>query len=383
MPMIRGAPGLDVAALVKGVLSSQENLQPSALAGNLSDSIRRRRGSVPGAANAYDRLFGTAVGRQAASLIGNESRTLDAISSLSLEVVFEYLRDTMPSLTTGRGEARVLAVPGMPDERPSLLILDPGLPDVSQSERLTDRVRFDPQGLGAAFDRLRPYMAGGIDDRLVAAIDTADVHAAVELLFVSLPEVVVTSRPRMERLCAPAPHVVVKSGPELSSVGIYCRDATGRLGVTACLHGTGPVETSVAVSGAPSAVALADPVQDIVFIPLPESQLPPMRGRGGVRRDLAPSEAEQVSFDGAGSRQRVTTYVKSHDAGILRHRRTLQLKVQTPADTNRGDSGCSLIDGWDRVVAFAFERTGFNEYPEYSDWIWADNALLALELTPA
>src|SRR5438034_4607166 len=86
--------------------------------------------------------------------------------------------------------------------------------------------------------------------------------------------------------------------------------------------------------------------------------------------------------DGAGTKRKVTTYIKSHDAGILRNRRTLQLKVQTPADTNSGDSGSALVDQDDRVVAFGFERTGLGEFPELTDWIWAANALSALGLTP-
>ena len=67
---------------------------------------------------------------------------------------------------------------------------------------------------------------------------------------------------------------------------------------------------------------------------------------------------------------------------LLRRRPTVQLRVQTDVATDRGDSGCALIDGDDRVLAFAFERTGYDEYPQFADWIWAANALRALELTP-
>jgi S1-C subfamily serine protease len=102
-----------------------------------------------------------------------------------------------------------------------------------------------------------------------------------------------------------------------------------------------------------------------------------------VRSTLAPSEAEQVSFEGAGTGARVSTRVKSHDAGILRKRSTIQLKVQTPADTNTGDSGSALVDHDDCVIGFGFERTAPGDFPELTDWIWAANALDSLGLTPA
>jgi hypothetical protein len=74
--------------------------------------------------------------------------------------------------------------------------------------------------------------------------------------------------------------------------------------------------------------------------------------------------------------------VQSHDAGLLRRRPGVQLKVQTRPDTDRGDSGSALIDADDRVVGFAFEKTAFDDWPQFTDWIWAANALDALGLTP-
>jgi hypothetical protein len=56
------------------------------------------------------------------------------------------------------------------------------------------------------------------------------------------------------------------------------------------------------------------------------------------------------------------------------------LKLQTDADTDQGDSGCALRDENDRVLGFAFERTAYDDYPQFTDWIWAANALRALNL---
>ena len=110
---------------------------------------------------------------------------------------------------------------------------------------------------------------------------------------------------------------------------------------------------------------------------------PPVYAAGGIRSTRAPSEAEQVRFEGVGTGSRVLTRVKSHDAGILRKRATVQLKVQTPADTNTGDSGSALVDDDDRVIGFGFERTAPADFPELTDWVWAAYALAALGRVPS
>ncbi len=379
--MVEGRPGLDVSALVRGVLDTPNTRTPSRLSHRLSGI--RGRSPTPGLQlDAYGRLFGTTTGSRLANLIGNESKTLDTISSLSLELLFDYLERKWGS-STGNGFRRFLAVPGAATEPPALLILDPAIADVAQSRRLTDEVEIDPDGLVAAFTHIRPFLQKRFDDHLIALLDEVGAKGAVDLLWISQPEIVLTRRPRMVPLSAPVPHIPTMRGIELSTAGVFCRDAGGALGITACFHGTGPIGTQVTVGGIAAQVKLADPVQDIVFIELPPSYtFPALWGQGGVRGKQAPSEAEPVAFEGAGTLARVDTRVKSHDAGILRQRPTLQLKVQTPADTNRGDSGSALIDASDRVLGFAFERTGIGEFPELTDWIWADNALRALGLTP-
>jgi hypothetical protein len=77
------------------------------------------------------------------------------------------------------------------------------------------------------------------------------------------------------------------------------------------------------------------------------------------------------------------TQILSSDAGLLRARPTVQLRLQTRPDTDQGDSGCALIDTkQDRVFGFAFERTAVDDYPGFTDWIWAANAMSALQLKP-
>ncbi|HEX8254626.1 MAG TPA: hypothetical protein VF846_15895 [Thermoanaerobaculia bacterium] len=394
--MISGTPGLDLSSLVKAVLRESRpitisptagyelEVQPSRLVRQLATMREGRFTEHTIPPSAYSRMFETAAGRRAVNTIGNESRTLDAISALSVEAVLYYLEErwgfASDSSAFGR---RFLAIAGQPHEPPTLLVLDPTLSDVSLSRRLTDEIDIEPQGLISSLQRLRRVMRHSSDTDALASIADDSFEAAIDYLWIAQPEVVLTRRPRMVPLCSPSPFVEVTCGSATSSVGVFCRDADGALGVSACFHGTGPVGTPVTVAGMPTNVKRADGLQDIVFLPLDNSfAIPRLCGKAGVRNTTAPSEAEKVSFEGAGTGARVHTRVAGHDAGILRKRRTVQLRVQTPPDTNNGDSGSALIDDCDRVVAFAFERTGIGEYPEFTDWIWADNALAALGLTP-
>jgi hypothetical protein len=97
---------------------------------------------------------------------------------------------------------------------------------------------------------------------------------ATEALAIARPEVVFTHLPSMVRIAAPQPGIPIYKGSKLSTAGVFCRDPEGYLGVTACLHGTGPVGTKITVSGINSAVALVSEVQDLVFIPLNEQLVP-------------------------------------------------------------------------------------------------------------
>jgi hypothetical protein len=383
--MIEARPGLDVSELVKAVLSEPTYKIQSRFSYGLRSMLRLDlRTGVPEVADPYERLFTTAAGKTVADRIGNESKTLDLLSTWSIEILFEYVSTKWGfDFQAGALAKRFLGVPGSPENPPALLVLDPAV-DVSQSRRLTDEIDIEPAGLIEAFIRLRPFLIKGLDDRLLEIVDSMGMEALAELLWVSQPEVILSRRPKMVPLSAPTPHLAIRSGGRVSTAGIVCKDDVGDLGVTACFHGTGPVGTPVIVAGLAGMVKHADPVQDIVFIPMPSGWAKPsVYGLAGVRSTRAPSEAEPVVFEGAGSGAKVSTRVKSHDAGILRMRRTVQLKVQTPADTNTGDSGSALVDGDDHIIGFGFERTAPGDFPELTDWIWAANALDSLGLTPA
>lgn len=373
----------DVSELVRLVLRGNEPTTGHALNDAVAAHTMRAGGDPSRLQNPYARLFATSAGSAAVRAVGNESRTLELLSDLSVELMLQVFDERGASAKHVPDGRRYLGVPGLAEDVPVLLVLDPNVSSVSASRRATEEVRLESDRIIAAFERLRPFISDIVGTQAGDAFQGMAAENALEVLWISRPEVVVTRRPRMEPLCAPTPHLAVLRGNESSSVGVLCTAPDGVQGVTACYHGTGGPGTAVTVAGVAGTVWLADPVQDLVFVPSSHrSPLPPMHGRRGVRHRPAPSEAEPVRFDGAGTGQLTTTHIKSHDAGILRIRRTLQLKVQTPAHTNFGDSGSALVDDNDQIVAFGFERTGLGEAPQLTDWIWAENALAALGLTP-
>lgn len=323
----------------------------------------------------FGRLFATKLGHKALHVIGNETRTLDVIQTLSADIMLHAVRKAWPNLPEN---SRTLFVPPQRDAPPSLLLLTD---TAEKAERLTEKVPISPDIFE---DMLRGEMfdQSSSDEAFVRREILSNPNDLIQALRIAQPEVVVAPKPRMERLCVPSPFSEVKTVGERSTVGIYCRDSGGRPGVTACFHGTGPEGTKVWVAGRECTVAAANPVQDIVFIPLPDLGAPSVAaGIQGVLSNRTPSQYDSARFEGATSGSRSTS-IASHDAALLRRRPTVQLKVQTPADTNKGDSGSALIDSQGQVIGFAFEKSAFGEVPQITDWIWAANALAALQLSP-
>jgi hypothetical protein len=340
-------------------------------------------------------MFASEVGETAVSIVGNEQRTLGILEAIGTDVLLEMLelqgffgsRGTL-SLNPKKMEDsgfRAVVIPANPSAPAALVLLEPNR-SVENTQSLTDtqhlRLRFDLIEK-IADDRFRAETAiTGDFDRVQDFVFSNGLRGLAETLWITQPDVVISRRPKMVPLSAPWPCLKAASGVNISTGGILCRDANGRLGITACYHGTGPVGTAVTVGGLHSVVAIADNIQDMVFVPLGDNlPIPPLRGRRGVLSARAPGQYDHVEFHGASSGA-MQTRIASYDAGILRLRPTVQLRVQTGADTNTGDSGSALLDQDDKVVGFAFERTAFGEFPEMTDWIWAANALKTLGLTP-
>lgn len=263
---------------------------------------------------------------------------------------------------------------------PTLLVLDPHL--AGPPLRITDRIGIEPDGFLQAYARLREdgawwHNAAGLH----ALLEQTGPGGLLSALWIAQPEVIVARKPVMMPLACPDPAHEVFAGAQRSSLGTFCRDAAGVAGFTACFHGTGPAGTAITLGGRQTVVTHANAVQDIVFAPLPDNYPFPnlLLGGGGIRRTRAPAQSDPARFCGCTSGPQATVVV-SHDAGLLRTRASVQLKVQTTAVLNHGDSGSALVDENDQIMAFAFERTAIDEPIQFADWIWAANAFDALDL---
>lgn len=328
-------------------------------------------------AHPMDRMFRTRLGTSALSVVGNESRTLAALERLSVEIAATALH-TMRSV--GRMD-RILVTGGVDGRPPVVLLLSPQIENVSQTRIVSDEFQFPRSLLAKLLPQIADPEGESAESQVLRELLGAGPGALADLFAITAPEIVLTRRPRMIPLCVPSPHMKVHVGNRVSTAGVLCRDAGGVIGITACLHGTGPAGTLVRVGTQQCTVKDSNQVQDIVFIPLRDSiGAPKMVGRGGVRTAPEPARADVVRFDGA-TNPNTSTRVFGADYGLLRARPTVMLKVQTDPDTDEGDSGSALVDEQDQVLGFAFERTGYNDYPQFTDWIWAANALRALDLS--
>jgi hypothetical protein len=277
---------------------------------------------------------------------------------------------------------RLMVVPSEDDRPPTLLWMSPEIGDPFDTRVIEKRegLRFDT--LRRAFESTAPLDSGTPEAVSFDVLRIFGTEGLAQLLHIAQPEIVKTRKPEMVPLCVPWPHMAVETQGQRSTAGMLCRDAEGKLGITACFHGTGPTGTKVQIGLRSYEVGLWDAVQDIVFIPLGDDyNIPDVAPVKDVLTDSEPPKGGHARFDGA-TNQEAETRIFSTDAGLLRARPSVQLKVQTRADTDPGDSGSTLIDENDRALGFAFERTGYGDFPEFTDWIWAANALRALGLTP-
>jgi hypothetical protein len=322
------------------------------------------------------RMFGTAIGEPAVKAVGDETRTLTALQRLSVEAMADALR-----LTGQVGDAeRLLVMPGEDRRPPVLMLMSPKVADVWQSRIISGELDLPLPVLWKAMQDLADPGATTPEEAALLQVLSGGPATVAEVFLIAQPEIVLTRLPEMIRLCVASPHLKIKSEGKVSTAGVLCRDKDGDFGVTGCYHGTGPVGTEVTVDLQKKRVKRASEVQDIVFIPLGRGfEVRQMVGLSGALEDREPAKADHVRFDGAINQNRQTR-IFSTDHGLLRARPTVQLRLQTDPDTDQGDSGSALLDQNDCVLGFAFERTAYTDYPQFTDWIWAANALRALEL---
>jgi hypothetical protein len=327
----------------------------------------------------FERLFGTKVGQRAANAVGNEGRTLAALERVSMEIMAASLRMTAQA---GKTE-RLLVMAGEQARPPVLMVMSSQVASAKDTRLISDQLDFSLPLLEKGLHEVDWPEEPAPEAVALAEVAAGGREGLAELFLIAQPEVVLTRQPRMIPLSAVRPATPIECQGNFSTVGVLCRDADGEVGVTGAYHGIGPAGTWVLVAGREARVKRADAVQDIVFIPVdPQSEILARAGSGGVQKGREPSRSDEVHFDGVVNRNR-TTRILSADAGLLRPRPTVQLRLQTAPDTDQGDSGCALLDREeDQVLGFAFERTALDDYPQFTDWIWAANAMSALQLTP-
>jgi hypothetical protein len=317
-----GRRGLRLDLEISDLVSKKRELQVADL-GLMTDPMQR--------------LFNTNIGPRAVNAARNETRTLVALQRLSVEIIAASLECT----NQVRHNDRLLVIPERPGRPPNVMQLSPQVATVDDSSVISDHSDRPLSWLETVLPVVADLSENTPEAIVLGEAVRGGPEAVAGTFLVAQPEIVRTRLPQMIRLCVPTPHMRLDSGATISTAGLFCRDADLEIGITVCHHGTGPRGRQVALD---YKVKRDNKVQDIVFIPLREEfDLPKLLGRGGVLEEREPARADHVSFDGA-TNQNCKTRIFSADAGMLRARPTIMLKLQTDPDTDQGDSGCALID---------------------------------------
>lgn len=325
---------------------------------------------LPGG-SAMSRMFSLPLGQRAARVIGSEDVTLERSRALSVEIMAEAL------LRDKRFPRELVQVSyGDWNTPPMFIVMNPDMEDINETRVVTNEFDLPPKELFAAARRLLPRLDGTTRVALASYL-AGGMDGLAQLFAICRPEVVMTRKPEMEALCLPDP-LLKATGTLPGTVGIVCVDDQGVMGVTTAWHVAGNTGDPVDVNGQNETVGAVSQVQDIAFIPLSGPR--PSTVSRKVMQGYGPRHQGMLDFEGAvtgkDSAQLVTV-----SPGLLSRDPYNRLTLQTEMKANGGDSGCALLEGQE-VVGFALRNTKPGQYPEFTEWIWADNALAALDLTP-
>jgi hypothetical protein len=218
-------------------------------------------------------------------------------------------------------------------------------------------------------------------------------------------------RPKTMPTAVPSPAWDTRRQPgdaDYGSAGLIARDADGVLGVTVANHlfcrddpapSATAIGTPVSVRGVRAEVVSSHLITDSCFAALPEAapsvgvlatggtavtfQEPVEAGIGavtGIASGHAPGNGTELTFTGALSQVK-TLVVQGCDPFVYVPSRYVARCVYTEIGTDVGDSGAALLDPDRRAVGFAFERSEYDDKPEWSSWIWAEAVMRAHDLT--
>jgi len=249
-------------------------------------------------------------------------------------------------------------------------------------------VAFASEELRDGWDRFRSrWLAapGALDhNSTVASTLNLGAEVAVEAGFAMKFGVVLAGAPEPE-LCASVPggrpwSIRDVTATTSSSVGVIATSRGGRIGVTGALHAVSGPGAAVEVQGVPGTVVSTDAITDSCFIEIDPARFGSTASVSGPLAGMTPRAYETVTFEGCTS-GRVDTVVTGWSPELPFTMPGSQTKVLTKPVIAPGDSGCALLEGSDRVVGFAFYRTGFGSTVDFAAWIWAESVFSVHALT--
>jgi hypothetical protein len=257
-------------------------------------------------------------------------------------------------------------------------------------ERRGVRFQPDPQVLEAGWERMRGELEEESAHGAPAlAVFARSPQALLEAANVQPLGVLIARAPEMISNSVPSPAIDVRcpaSPEEFSSVGLLVEEVEGNaVGVTVALHaletaGCAAEGAAVSIGGRDGLVRSTDAITDSAFVALDDLDGIATTQVVGVLSGASPRISRTPSrFEGLGSGSQ-STHITGWSPEIPVITRRMQLRVTTDPDTVPGDSGAALIDGDENVLGFAFERTGYNEFPPFASWIWADSVMRAHNL---
>lgn len=228
-------------------------------------------------------------------------------------------------------------------------------------------------GLGRYLARFFPGIANRFPGPQAVPWDKAAPEIANEVIKGQQFGLLVAAPPKILYTSILSPPMAVKlehDSSDYSTTGVVARDKSGRYGVTGVLHATGPIGTEVHVNGMKGVVVSDDQPSDSCFIEVPGIETAKIRNTMGPLTGMTPRLHETVEFEGISTPdgKTIVTGVSPELPLEIPGRPPI---ILTEAKTNPGDSGAALIDGNGYVLGFAIYRTGFNEAPSFSAWVWA------------
>ncbi|WP_299893033.1 hypothetical protein [uncultured Ruegeria sp.] len=321
--------------------------------------------------NSISRMFSLPFGERASNLVGNEEKTLERCRTLSVEIIAEAL------LRDKRFPSELVQVThGDLDNPPLFIVMNPGMEDVNETRVVTDELEIPTEELLEAAVRLADRVSYELHIVLMSFL-SGGLDGLAQLFAICRPEVVMTRNPEMEDICLPDPSLKI-TGKMPGTVGIVCEDNQGVIGVTTAWHVAGNTGDVVDVDGHNEIVGPVSQVQDIAFIPINGNR--PNTVSRLVMKGYGPRHQGLLEFEGAVTGKESALLV-TVSPGLLSRDPLNRLTLRTEMKANAGDSGCALLEG-NEVVGFALRNTKPGQYPEFTEWIWADNALAALNLSP-